>query len=66
VVAIKRDTANFLPDANFQIGHRALQRSTSPRLLIPLDTVVGIFGATMLRRHDAPSRSQYSTITMHR
>jgi hypothetical protein len=50
VVAVKRDTANVLPDANFQIGHRALQRSTSPTLLIPLDTVVGMCGATGLRR----------------
>ncbi|HEY1387084.1 MAG TPA: hypothetical protein VGF38_00960 [Ktedonobacterales bacterium] len=50
VVAVKRDTANFLLDANFQIGHRALQRSTSPTLLIPLDTVVGTCGASTLQR----------------
>jgi hypothetical protein len=48
VVAVKRDTANVLPDANFQIGHRALQRSSSSTLLIPLDTVVGISSATTL------------------
>jgi len=47
VVAVKRDTANVLTDANFQIGHRALQRSTSSTLPIPLDTVVGISSATM-------------------
>jgi hypothetical protein len=50
VVAVKRDTANVLPDANFQKGHRALQRSTPSALLIPPDTVVGICGATLLRR----------------
>src|SRR6476619_2419604 len=49
VVAVKRDTASVLPDANFQIGHRALQRSTPSALLIPPDTVVGICGAMMQR-----------------
>src|SRR5690348_2029153 len=50
MVAVKRDTANVLPDANFQIGHRALQRTIPSVLLIPPDTAVGACGAIKLRR----------------